>query len=188
MSFGLSVYAPRFPDDLATVWQDSLLPHGLVVEVLPDFSPGAWRGGFLPFKVTVAPGAFKAADRYGRDSLLAGFEIAFRSENSADLEEFAAEASPEAAAIYRKSRHSAYLGSSMGRSVADLRLQCFAAATLAIAASGLVSDGQRGEDFLGEAAIQNAAREADEYESSSGAPEDWDLTPFPGWAALEPPS
>ena len=188
MSFGLSVYAPEWPGDLARVWQESLSRHGLVVEVFPGFSAAQWKGGFLPFRLVVTAGSFPAAERYGSEAVLAGFEVDFRSENSADLEEVAAEASPEAAAVYRKSRCSAYFSSSMGRTVADLRLQCFAAATLALASDGLVSDGQQGKDFLGDAAIQNAAREADAFDQQPINEQDWDLMPFPGWSALGGPA
>jgi hypothetical protein len=188
MSFGLSVYAPAWPDDLAGVWRESLSRHGLLVEVFPGFSPARWKGGFLPFKLGVARASFSTADRYGDGAVLAGFEVDFQSESPADLEELATEAPPEVASVYRKSRHSAYLSTSMGKTVADLRLQCFAAATLAIASGGVVSDGQQGKDFVGEAAIQNAAREADEHEAHADNPRDWDLTPFPGWGSLEPPA
>ena len=188
MSFDLTVYAPAWPDDPARVWQESLARHGLVVEVLPGFSPGRWRGGFLPFKLLVTPGSFAAAGRYGQEAVRAGFEIDFQVESPADLEAMASRASPMVAAVYRKSRQSAYLSTSMGRTVADLRLQCFAAATLAVASGGVVSDGQQGEAFVGDAAIQNAAREADAYEANAEDPRDWGLTPFPGWGPLGPPA
>jgi hypothetical protein len=184
VSFGLSVYAPEWPPDLGRVWQEALSRHGLVVEVLPGFSVPKWKGGFLPFRLVVRPGSFPAAERYGRDALLAGFEVGFQPEEAADLEDFAAEASPEAAAVYRNARCSAYLSTSMGRTVADLRVQCFAAATLALACGGLVSDGQQGMDFMGDGAIQNAVREADDFDERPISERDWDLVPFPGWGAL----
>jgi hypothetical protein len=184
VSFGLNVYAPEWPGELAKVWQDALSRHGLVVEVFPGFTVADWKGGFLPFKVIVKPNSFPAAQRYGGDPVLAGFEVDFQLEDPADLEEFAAEAPAEVAAVYRKSRVSAYFSTSMGRTVADLRLQCFAAATLAVASGGLVSDGQQGKDFLGDAAMQNAAREANAFDEHPVAESDWDLVPFPGWSAL----
>lgn len=50
----------------------------------------------------------------------------------------------------------------MGRNVAALRLQCFAAATLAQFG---VMDGQQGHALIGESSFTNAEREAEAFEA-----------------------
>jgi hypothetical protein len=96
-----------------------------------------------------------------------------------DLVEVANDAEPEVAQLLRSAKVSAVFRTSMGRSVA---------ATLAALCGGVVVDGQQGEVFAGSTMFTNAAREVEAYEREALRPEDWDLVPFPGWAALEPPA
>jgi len=187
VSFSLAVLAPTFSDDLGPRWSTELARHGLLVEFYPGFKPSTWRGGFLPFMVKVQSGAFPTAARYGSDPLLGGFELDFGRTDAEELAEVAAEEQvPAVAALLESCRVEAVLSTSMGRTVLDLRLQSFAAATLAIVARGLVMDGQQGKSFVGAEAVANAARESDLFDAQPIHEADWDLVPFPGWQALEP--
>jgi hypothetical protein len=187
LSFTLEVLAPSFPDDLGSRWPEALAKQGLSVEVYPRFRASTGGGRFLPFKLTVRAGAFPAAERYGPEPVLAGFELDFSSTGPGELEELAEGAEAELAGLLRSARAVAILRTAMGRTVADLRLQCFAAATLAKLCCGVVLDEQQGKYFFGSATLANASREAEAYEREPVPPEDWDLIAFPGWAALEPP-
>lgn len=75
----------------------------------------------------------------------------------------------------------------MGRTVADLRVQCFAAAALCQITGGVLFEGQQGKSFIGETAFAYAAREAEAFEQKPVSLGDWDLVPFPGWKVLETP-
>jgi len=89
-------------------------------------------------------------------------------------------------AILRNARHRFFFCTHMGRSALDLRLQCFAAATLTALAGGVLFDPQAGESFIGAAALANAEREAREFEADL-EPEGWQFGPFPGWENLREP-
>jgi hypothetical protein len=162
MSFELTVVPNRVPPDLGSRWQQALEAAGLRCEFHPTFRGAVWPGGYLPIKVTaVAADSFPEASRYSESTpFICGFELdisAGESEGSA----------PESRLFV--------LRTAMGRSVADLRLQWFGAATLAILTGGEVEDPQRGENFPTDAALVQAAREADEYEERWAKPEDWDF-------------
>jgi len=185
MSFSLTVFAPAFPDPIVSPWREALSEHGLVVQIWPGFQPSQWTGGFLPFSVEVRPNSFPAANRYGTASLLAGFEIHFHDTDPDDMEKLVAEEHGDISTILRTARSEATLMTSRGRSALDLRLQSFAAATLATVAKGLVLDAQQGRCFRGLEAIANAKRESDRFDAQSD-PNDYYIAPFPGWTVLEP--
>ncbi len=175
MSFDLAVFAQRVPQDLIPAWTQALAAHGLTVEFHPSFDGHVWGGGFLPIMVTsIAPGAFPAAHRYSAPPFVCGFELTV-----SDLEASSGHPGGVPGRYFE-------LRTALGRSVADLRLQCFAAATLAIVTGGTVEDPQQDASFEGQEAIRNAAREADEYEAKWAKERDWDFIPVPeggGWPA-----
>jgi hypothetical protein len=72
----------------------------------------------------------------------------------------------------------------MGRSVAELRVQVFTAATLAQICGGQYADPQRDQVFAASRAIAIAREEADGFEEHPIHPEDWAIEPFPGWEPL----
>jgi hypothetical protein len=133
-------------------------------------------------RVKVAQGSFPAAHRYGEGPIIAGFELdCFRNLQGGDEDDV----SSELLERLERARWRFFLTTTMGRSVADLRIQSFGAATLAIVTDGTVFDGQQGRYFTGEAAIANAAREADEYEREWARPAQWDLCKFVRWPTPE---
>jgi len=163
MSFDLSVQAYRVPSDLRADWARALAEHGLMVGFHPAFDPAHWTGGLVPATLRATPGAFPAAARYGSNRVLCGFELDVSIPRT------------PAAREGREARRYFAFRTAAGRTVADLRLQCFAAATLAILSEGLVEDPQQGASFGGQRAIENARREADEYEAKWATPDQWRL-------------
>jgi hypothetical protein len=137
MSFELIVEIKSGVTNLRQRWQDEINSHGFSVEILPSFDPATWQGGFLPMKLTTIP------DKYllGLPKVIqiAGFEV--------DL-------SPE----------SAHFRTVAGRTIAELTLQCYGAACLAVITNGIYHDPQTGESFEGESAIQRADWEVLAYQ------------------------
>jgi hypothetical protein len=163
MSFDLGVQAHRVPLELLTDWPRALSEHGLQVIFHPAFDLMQWAGGWVPATLRPTRDAFPAAARYGSNRVVCGFEL-----------DIAIPRTP-AAREGREARRYFAFRTAAGRTVADLRLQCFAAATLAILSEGLVEDPQQGASFRGERAIENARREADEYEAKWATPDQWRL-------------
>jgi hypothetical protein len=181
MSFSLHVLAQRLPEDFVSRWKESLANYGLHCEFPPGLSLGEWRGGYLPVKLDVDPNAFPSAGRYGAQSLLAGFELDLSGTASGwEALELPARLSERMRQVEREF----FLETHLGRTVADLRLQCFAAATLAIITDGVLYDGQQGVYYFGEEGIEAAAREAGEYENNLSEEDEWENLVFPGWEAL----
>jgi hypothetical protein len=111
----------------------------------------------------VVPGAFPAASRYGAMAILCGFEL-----------DVSVPSTPAARTGVETRRYFSFRTPS-SRSVADLRVQSFAAATLAVICEGLVEDPQQGASFRGDRAIANATREAAEYEAKWATEAQWQL-------------
>ncbi len=173
MGFELTVVPDKVPPDLRSRWQQALQEAGLTCEFHPSFQGADWPGGYLAIKVTgIGPDSFAAAWRYDESMpFICGFEL----EVSAADDAGGNAGSDTRLFVFR---------TGTGRSVADLRLQWFGAATLALLTEGEVEDPQRGELFRGGMALAQATREADEYEEKWAKPEDWDffrLKPDGGW-------
>ena len=137
MAFELVVEMKTRVTDLRQDWQQEINSHGFCVEILPSFNPDTWQGGFLPIKLVSMP------DRYlfglPKIAQISGFEVSFQPE-------------------------SAHFRSAMGRSLAELVLQCYGAASLAVITNGVYLDPQTGESFEGVSAISRADWEIMAYE------------------------
>jgi hypothetical protein len=136
MSFNLVVEMKIRVNNLREHWQQEINSHGFSVEILPAFDPDTWQGGFLPIKLVAMPD--KYLFRLPKVVQIAGFEVDFRTE-------------------------SAVLRTATGRTLADLILQCFGAASLAIITDGVYHDPQTGESFKGPSAIARADWEMKAY-------------------------
>ncbi len=80
MSYDLNVEYTAVPNDLRTRWEALLLREGFRVEILPDFEPKTWEGGFLPMRLTDAPEALIGM-KLPSDAV-AGFEVSFDKRNA----------------------------------------------------------------------------------------------------------
>jgi hypothetical protein len=186
MSFTLSVFAGGVPEDLKSRWERSLADYGLRAEFLPEFDPAHWPGGMLPARLEVQPGAFAAAGRYGAGPLIAAFEFYVMEADPEHIELLAQEASTEIRRRLETARKHFFFITSTGRSAADLRLQYFAAAVLAMMSGGVLVDCQSDRYLVGDAAIEAARAEADFFDGHEEAFRDWDSLAFPGWERLRP--
>jgi hypothetical protein len=137
MSFDLIVERKSGVMNLCERWQDEINSHGFSVEILPSFDPATWQGGFLPIKLIVIP------DKYlfglPKEIQISGFEVYFGSQ-------------------------SAHFRTASGRTIAELILQCYGAACLAVITNGVYHDPQTGESFEGEPTIQRADWEVIAYQ------------------------
>lgn len=170
MHYGLTVNVPQWPLDLGLLWQETLRPHGLVVEPMAHCNPAAHRAGRLTFRLTVTPGCFPAAERDGDAPIMAGFEASFQRLSREDHALLAKECPAPVRAVYRRCPYEAHFSTDGGGTVADVRLQCFAAAALAAATGGVLHDSRSGEFFVGDAAWRHPAREADRHEALRPVP------------------
>ncbi len=129
MSFDLVVEMKSSVNNLRQRWQDEINSQGFTVEIFPEFDPGNWQGGHLPIKLIAMP------DKYlfglAKVIQISGFEVDFEAK-------------------------SAHFRSAMGRPLAELILQCYGAASLAVITNGVYYDLQTGESFEGAAALQRA--------------------------------
>lgn len=175
MHYGLTVNVSQWPPDLGRLWRETLRPHGLIVETATECRPGAHRGGRLTFRLLVTPGSFPAAARYGDSPIQAGFDASFQRLSRADHALLSKECPARVRTVYRRCPCEAHFSTDRGRTVADFRLQCFAAAALTVACGGVMHDSRFGELFLGDAAWRHAAREADRHEAVACGPGDWFL-------------
>ena len=137
MSFELVVEIRTRVTDLRKRWQEEINLHGFSVEILPSFDPDTWQAGFLPIKLVSMPD--KHLFGLPKVIQISGFELDF---------------SPE----------SAHFRTAMGRTIAELILQCYGAACLAMITNGAYHDPQTGESFEGASAIAQADREIMAYE------------------------
>jgi hypothetical protein len=173
VSFSLEVFATTLPDDLWVLWADALAGQGLIVERHPSFEPGQWRGGWAPFRLLVQQDP-STDRRYPDHPIVAGFELEIGPNDSGD--DLAVQAPGPVSSLISGARTVFHFSTSTARSVADLRLQCLAAATLAGITRGVVYDPQQDAFFTGEAALANARREIEQHESDPGS--SWTLEPF----------
>jgi hypothetical protein len=140
MAFELTVGYEELPENLKSLWEDALSEFDFDFELYPDFDPSTWEGGFLPVRMTPMAGSRSPAlQRYGTDPLAAGFELTLG----------------DASATFR---------TASGRTAADFRAQCLAAATLAALTDGLYIDGQSGGSYEGDEAIEAALDEIASFE------------------------
>jgi hypothetical protein len=177
MIYGLTVNVPSWPPDLGLLWQQHLRPHGLIVELSAECRPAAHRGGRLTFRLLVTPGSFSAVARYGDFPIQAGFDASFQRLSRQDHTLLAIECPASVRALFRKCPYEAHFSTDRGRTVADVRLQCFAAAALAVAGGGVMYDSRSGDALMGADAWRHATREADRYEAEACDPSDWFLGP-----------
>jgi hypothetical protein len=137
MSFELEVEMKNGVRNLRKRWHDEINAHGFSIEILPSFDPANWQGGFLPIKLAAMP------DKYlfglPRVVQISGFEIDFDGE-------------------------SAHFRTASGRTLAELTLQCYGAACLAVITNGVYHDPQAGESFEGASAIERANWEIMAYQ------------------------
>jgi hypothetical protein len=175
MHYGLTVNVSQWPPDLGRLWRETLRPHGLVIEPAAECRPAVHSGGPLTFHLAVTPESFAAAGRYGNSPLLAGFEASFQRLSRVDHTLLSIECPAPVRLVYRRCPYEAHFSTDRGRTVADFRLQCFAAAALTVACGGVMHDSRSSEFFVGDAAWRHAAREADRYEANACDPGDWFL-------------
>ena len=137
MSFELTVAYDSQPDDLKAKWEEELKKLGIIVEICPDFDSSNWQGGFLPMKLVKLPEQY----HFGLTEVIqvSGFEVDFT-----DV--------------------SAHFRTSMGRTIAELILQCTCAGTLAVITGGTYFDPQTGNSFEGSEAIARAHQEILDHE------------------------
>jgi hypothetical protein len=186
VSFDLFVYAPGLPADLISQWQQQLARHGLICHFPPGFQFSPWADSYVPVRVQVTPGAFPLAGRYGTHPLLAEFELEVAPSTSEYFAEWKAttlqDIPPTTRPYLERAIQCLYFRTGAGRTPLDLRLQYFAAATLAVITDGVIHDLEEGEYFVGEAALVHAAYMANAYETARTAnPEEWQLPLFSDW-------
>jgi hypothetical protein len=162
VSFSLEVFATVLPEDLWSTWAAALSDYGLVVERHPGFSPEKWRGGWAPFKLVVRH-VSDGDQRYPGSAIAAGFE--FDVGPNEDGDDLASQAPATISPLISGARTVFHFSTPAARTVADLRLQCMGAATLAAITNGAVYDPQQDAFFAGEAALANARREFEQYEA-----------------------
>lgn len=137
MAFELVVEMKTRIKGLRERWQAEINSHGFSIEILPSFDPDSWEGDFLPIKLSAMPD--KYLFRMPKVIQISGFEISFGPE-------------------------SAHFRSAMGRPLAELILQCYGAATLAVITHGICYDLQTNASFQGASAIERADWEICAYE------------------------
>ncbi len=129
MAFELVVEMKTSVKEFRQRWQEEINSHGFSVEILPSFNPDTWQGGFLPIKLVSMP------DKYifglPKVTQISGFEVSFGPE-------------------------SAHFRSAMSRPLAELILQCYGAACLAVITNGVYYDPQTSESFQGASAVSRA--------------------------------
>jgi hypothetical protein len=184
MSIDLFVYVPELPADVIDRWQQQLAHHGLVCDFFPGFQITPWADSFVPVRVQITPGAFPLADQYGMHPLLAEFELEVETSTGeffAEWKTSALQHIPLAMRPYlERANQCLYFRTGAGRTPLDLRLQYFAACTLAVIADGVIYDPQQNQYFVGEAALAHAASKADAYEARADLKE-WQLPLFSDW-------
>jgi len=72
--------------------------------------------------------------------------------------------------VYRRSPCEAHFMTDHRHTIADIRLQCFAAAALVAAGGGVMHDSTSGDYLLGAEALRHAAIQADRHEARGGLP------------------
>lgn len=137
MAFELVVEMKSSVRELRQRWEQEINSHGFLVEILPSFERETWQGGFLPIKLA----ALRDKYQFGFPKVvqISGCEVSF-------------------------GRESAHFRTAMGRPLAELILQCYGAASLAVITNGVYHDLQTSESFEGASAIHRADLEIMAYE------------------------
>jgi hypothetical protein len=136
MSFELAVEYRQPIADVKAGLEAELMAQGIHVEVCPSFSPADWSGGFLPIKLTRLPDEYLLG--LPQVVQVSGFEATF-----SDI--------------------SAHLRTTMGRTIAELILQCHSAAALAVLSKGVYHDLQTSEAVPADSAVARARQEVFAY-------------------------
>lgn len=156
MAFEIAVLHSELPTDLGSSWEQGFARLGFAVQVCPGFLPSAWKGGFLPFRVTAAPKELIGLEL--PDAAVSGFQVFF---------------APGRATFV----------SGNGRPSTEFAMQCLAAALLAEATGGTYEDPQSGNRFVGAEAIDAAVAEVRAFVRSA-RPKELVHHSFPGWEKL----
>jgi len=171
MSVHLNVFVIKLPKNLRDRWQDALAVQGMSCEFRPDFDPDTWSGSDLVAKLTIAPGGFKGAERYGSVPFFTGCGMdlyhapEFEEQRSALL----VQCKPPICTKLAKATQKFSFFTSMNRTTEAWRLQVFAAATLAQVTGGLFYDPQTSAFSTGDEAVKRATAETalEELEAAS---------------------
>ena len=137
MAFELIVSLPPDTSDLVPRLESQLQQTGIVAEIYPSFDLATWGGGCVPIRLCSLP------TRY-----LFGL---------AQVEQIVA-------IEFYRGNCEVTLRTAMGRTIAELILQCHLAAALAVITGGKLFDPQEGEEFTGQAAVNRADFEIARYE------------------------
>ena len=188
MSFDLFVFVPQLPIDLAHRWEQALLECGLHCTFYPGYHPSTWHDAFAPVRVAVLAQAFPAAAVYGSRPLLTDIELDDMDVTEGEFADIKISALEDVPVHLRFALEQAtrciHLHSSAGRTLLQFRLQCCAAATLAVMTEGVLLDLQQGGYLSGQDALEHAKQVADDYEQRA-EPDDWKLTVFRDWSAWD---
>jgi hypothetical protein len=172
MRYALTVNVAEWPHDFARLWREALQSHGMLAELEAGFRPEAHAGGPLGFRLAIATDAFCRAGEFGDPPLLAGFDASFERLDPVDHRRLAAECPARVRGVYRRSPCEAHFVTDGRHSAIDIRLQCFAAATLVAVGHGVMHDSIFGDFVLGGEAFRHAARQAEWHAATlrSGVP------------------
>lgn len=160
MRYALTVNVAAWPPDIARLWREALKPHGMLAELPAGFRPEAHAAGPLAFRLAILAEAFRGAGELGDPPRLAGFDASFERLDPVDHDRLTAECPARVRGVYRRSPCEAHFVTDERHSAVDIRLQCFAAAALAVAGDGVMHDGRSGDYVLGAEAFRHAARHA----------------------------
>jgi hypothetical protein len=165
MRYALTVNVTAWPPDIARLWREALRPHGMVAELAARFQPEAHAGGPLTFRLAIATDVFGGAGEFGDPPLRAGFDASFERLDPVDHDRLTAECPARVRGVYRRSPCEAHFVTDERHTAIDIRLQCFAAAALAVAGDGVMHDSTPGDYVLGAEAFRHDALQADRHEA-----------------------
>jgi hypothetical protein len=174
MSFDLFVFAPALPDDVSARWQQELALTGLMCEFPPGFDARIWPGGMVPIKLELALQSLPVEERHASKPFLAAFGLYVRDFTEARMES----KEPDVVSRLRGARKEFFFTTAAKRTIADLRVQWFAASTLTASCDGVLFDPQRPQYVVGRQAIAHASSEtaSSKFEERLG-----EIPAFPGW-------
>jgi hypothetical protein len=166
MRYALTVNVAAWPPDFARLWREALRSHGMLAELVVPFRPEAHAGGPVVFRLASAGDGFHATGAVVAPPRLAGFDASFERLDPVDHRRLAAECPARVRGVYRQSPCEAHFVTDERHTAIDIRLQCFAAAALAVAGDGVMHDGHSGDYVLGPEAFRHAALQAGRDEDS----------------------
>ena len=137
MAFELSVALTKSLENEKQNIENEFSKLGFKLELCPDFELKTWEGGFLPIKLIELPQQYLF--NLSQIIQISGFEL------------------------YYEDQH-ASLRTAMGRTIAELILQCYFAAIMTYLSEGTYIDPQTGNAFEGKDALKRAHEEIMEYE------------------------